>query len=56
MDYNKAVMKREGWGMKPCKHPTIESEYFMGTNTGKTVCTTCGKLFFPGLSVKPRNR
>jgi hypothetical protein len=53
MDYNKAVFKREAWGNKLCKHPIIESEYFMGKNSGKTVCTACGKLFLPGSSLKP---
>ncbi len=52
MDYNKAVFKREAWGIKPCRHPIIESEYFMGKNTGKTVCTVCGKLFLAGSSLK----
>lgn len=53
MDYNKAVSKREAWGTKLCKHSLIEPEYFMGKNTGKTVCTTCGRLFLAGLPVKP---
>jgi hypothetical protein len=56
MDYNKGVVTREAWGTKPCKHPTIETEYFMGQNTGKTVCTVCGKLFLAALPVKPRRR
>lgn len=51
MDYNKAVVKRETWGNKPCKHPTKEAEYFMGKNTGKTICTTCGKVVFSGAPV-----
>ncbi len=56
MDYNQSVFKREAWGSKPCKHPTKESEYFMGQNTGKTVCTTCGKLFLSAMPVKPGRR
>jgi hypothetical protein len=56
MDFNKGVVTREAWGTKPCRHPVIESEYFMGQNTGKTVCTVCGKLFLSALPVKPRRR
>jgi hypothetical protein len=56
MDYNKGVVKREAWGNKLCGHPLIESEYFMGQHTGKTVCITCGKLFLPTSPAKPRNR
>lgn len=56
MDYNQSVFKREAWGTKPCKHPTKEAEYFMGQNTGKTVCTVCGKLFLSAMPVKPRHR
>ncbi len=56
MDYNKGVVTREAWGTKPCKHPTMETEYFMGQNTGNTVCTVCGKLFLSALPVKSRRR
>jgi hypothetical protein len=51
MDYNQAVVTREAWGTKPCKHPTQESESFMGQDTGKTVCSVCGKLLLVGVSV-----
>ncbi len=53
MDYNKGVVKREAWGIKPCKHPMVETEYFMGKNTRKTVCTVCGKLFLSGSPFNP---
>jgi hypothetical protein len=53
MDFNKGVVTREAWGTKPCKHPMKESEYFMGKDTGKTVCTVCGKLFLSGVPVTP---
>lgn len=56
MDFSKAVIQREIWGTKPCRHPTIEAEFFMGQNTGKTVCTICGALFLTGLPPKPRQR
>lgn len=55
MDYNKAVVTREGWGTKPCKHAMKETEYFMGKDTGNTVCTMCGTLFLHGVSVKSRH-
>jgi hypothetical protein len=29
-------------GNKPCSHPQIEKEYYLGTQTGDYVCTTCG--------------
>jgi hypothetical protein len=52
MDYNKALFTREAWGIKPCKHARMESEYFMGKNTGKTVCSVCGKLYLAGVPFK----
>lgn len=55
MDFNKGVVTREAWGTKPCKHPTMETEYFMGQNTGKTVCTVCGKLFL-AVAPPPKSR
>lgn len=30
------------WGDKPCDHPHLEKEYYLGTATGDYVCTTCG--------------
>lgn len=36
---------REEWevkGNKPCTHPHIEKEYYLGAQTGDYVCTTCG--------------
>lgn len=56
MDFNKGVVKREAWGTKPCRHSVIETEYFMGQDTGKTVCTICGKLFLSTLPAKSRRR
>jgi hypothetical protein len=29
-------------GSPPCEHPNTEREYYLDTNTGQMVCTTCG--------------
>lgn len=31
------------WGGKPCNHPNLEKEYYLGTATGDWVCTQCGE-------------
>jgi hypothetical protein len=28
-----------------CKHEKIEKEYYLGTQTGDYVCSSCGKIF-----------
>ncbi len=34
---------RKAWGDKPCKHPNLEKEYYLGADTGDWVCTICGR-------------
>lgn len=29
---------------KPCDHPKTEKEYYLGSDTGDKVCTTCGRV------------
>lgn len=40
---------RKDWGNKPCDHPNLEKEYFLGFDTGYYFCTQCGKEI-PGFS------
>lgn len=42
MQYEKAEQLQKEWGDKPCDHPFIEKEYYLGTSTGDRVCSTCG--------------
>ncbi len=42
MQHEKAKELEKDWGNKPCNHPRIEKEYYLGTQTGDYVCTTCG--------------
>ena len=35
------------WGNKPCEHPKLEKEYYLGSDTGDYVCTTCIESFGP---------
>ena len=35
--------KRSEWGDKPCHHPRIVEEYFLGVTTGTFACTRCGR-------------
>ncbi|GAA1246629.1 hypothetical protein GCM10009609_07670 [Pseudonocardia aurantiaca] len=32
-------------GNPPCGHPQLVKEYYLGTQTGDKVCTTCGEDF-----------
>lgn len=42
MQYEEGAELRKEWGDKPCSHPTIVKEYYLGSNTGDYICTTCG--------------
>jgi hypothetical protein len=35
--------KRAEWGDKPCDHPRIVQERFLGMTTGAFACTVCGR-------------
>ncbi|MGE7954821.1 hypothetical protein [Lysinibacillus xylanilyticus] len=43
MQLEEARDLRERWGEKLCNHPDLTKEYYLGTQTGDYVCTTCGK-------------
>lgn len=45
MQNDEARRLRQEWGTKPCLHPSIESEFFLGTRTGEFNCSTCGQEF-----------
>jgi hypothetical protein len=40
---SKAAALRQSWGNKPCNHPDWDREYYLGTNTGDKICTSCGR-------------
>lgn len=43
MQMDKIKELRKEWGDKPCDHPGVEKEYYLGTQTGDYVCTQCGR-------------
>jgi transposase-like protein len=45
MEYYSAQKVKESWGNKPCNHPHIEKEYYVGAFLINYVCTQCGKEF-----------
>lgn len=45
MQYNRAGEIKTNWGDKPCNHPNIEKEYYLGAQTGDVMCSQCGKGF-----------
>lgn len=45
MQFDKAKNLREEWGNKPCDHPSLEKEYYLGADTSDYVCSTCGATF-----------
>ncbi len=45
MEYSRAGNLSQAWGDKPCSHPQLVKEYFLGMKTGDLVCTTCGRDF-----------
>ena len=38
-----AAALRKKWGDKPCEHPKLMKEYYLGSQTGDYICTTCGQ-------------
>lgn len=55
MKLEEANERREMWGDKPCNHPSLEKEYYMGSQTGDYVCTICGAVGWGKELNKPKN-
>ncbi|QEL70408.1 MULTISPECIES: hypothetical protein [unclassified Bacillus cereus group] len=50
MQSEEAAELRRQWkeaGDKPCSHEITEKEYYLGSNTGDRICTTCGFAAIP---------
>ncbi len=45
MEYTAVQKQKEAWGDKPCSHPHLEKEYYVGAFLINYVCTQCGKEF-----------
>ncbi len=45
MEYLVAQKLKEEWGDKPCDHPVLEKEYYVGAFLINYVCTSCGREF-----------
>lgn len=45
MEYYSVQKLKESWGNKPCDHPKLEKEYYVGAFLINYVCTRCGKEF-----------
>ena len=45
MEYYVAQKIKEAWGKKPCEHPHLEKEYYVGAFLINYVCTQCGEEF-----------
>lgn len=45
MQAREAERLAQEWGDKPCSHPHLGREYYLGSGTGDYVCTTCGSDF-----------
>ena len=43
MQSEEAKELRSKWGNKPCNHPALEKEYYLGSATGDYACNTCGE-------------
>jgi len=45
MEYYAVQKLKDSWGEKPCDHPLLEKEYYVGAFLINYVCTQCGKEF-----------
>ena len=52
MQSKDAQKLRKARGNKPCSHPHLEKEYYLGSKTGDLVCTTCGMDFYNEAAAK----
>ncbi|MGF9740073.1 hypothetical protein ABEX38_21935 [Priestia megaterium] len=43
MQYDEGLELQKAWGDKPCSHPVVVKEYYLGSSTGDRICTTCGR-------------
>jgi hypothetical protein len=51
MQMDEAARLRKQWeraGSPACDHPRLEKEYYLGSQTGDKVCTSCGETFTRG--------
>lgn len=53
MQMKEAARLRKAWGQKPCDHPRIEKEYYLGSHTGDEVCAQCGREILRDRNGKP---
>ena len=52
MQVEQAERIRRQWEAKgnlPCNHPAVESEHYLGADTGDDVCTTCDRAAMRGI-------
>jgi hypothetical protein len=57
MQMEEVLQLQEAWkkkGNPPCKHAVVDREYYLGSHTGDSVCTTCGS--YVDDEEKPRKR
>lgn len=45
MEYYAAQKLKSEWGNRPCSHPRLEKEYYVGAFLINWVCTQCGQEF-----------
>jgi hypothetical protein len=45
MEYYDAQKVKESWNRKPCDHPHLEKEYYVGAFLINYVCIQCGQEF-----------
>ena len=45
MEYYTAQKLKDAWSKKPCYHPHLEKEYYVGAYLINYVCIQCGKEF-----------
>ena len=45
MEYFVAQKLKDSWGKKPCDHPHLEKEYYVGAFLINYVCIQCGNEF-----------
>ena len=45
MEYVVAQKLKDSWNKKPCDHPHLEKEYYVGAFLINWICTQCGQEF-----------
>ncbi|MDQ3046746.1 MAG: hypothetical protein M3R27_04290 [Bacteroidota bacterium] len=46
MERERSLKLKKDWAKKTCFHPAIETELYLGRESGNKVCSVCGQTIY----------